>query len=97
MILNEFYRVTFRKKLYRSIEELQADLDRWMEEYNETRSHQGRCPMFISTCGREFARSRAMPISLRKVLSIRKRHRRLATDRSGAKPWWAARYYAWRE
>jgi transposase InsO family protein len=41
-ILNEFYRVAFRKKLYRSIEELQADLDRWMEEYNEARPHQGR-------------------------------------------------------
>ena len=41
-ILNEFYRVAFRKKLYESIEELQADLDRWMEEYNETRPHQGR-------------------------------------------------------
>ncbi len=41
-ILNEFYRVAFRKKLYRSIEELQADLDLWMEEYNETRPHQGR-------------------------------------------------------
>ncbi len=41
-ILNEFYRVAFRKNLYRSIEELQADLDRWMEEYNETRPHQGR-------------------------------------------------------
>ena len=41
-ILNEFYRVAFRKKLYGSIEELQADLDRWMEEYNETRPHQGR-------------------------------------------------------
>ena len=41
-ILNEFYRVAFRKKLYGRIEELQADLDRWMEEYNETRPHQGR-------------------------------------------------------
>jgi transposase InsO family protein len=41
-ILNEFYRVAFRKKLYGSIEELQADQDRWMEEYNETRPHQGR-------------------------------------------------------
>ena len=41
-ILNEFYRVAFRKKLYGSIEELQADLDRWIEEYNEIRPHQGR-------------------------------------------------------
>jgi transposase InsO family protein len=38
-VLNEFYRVAFRKKLY---EELQADLDAWLREYNETRPHQGR-------------------------------------------------------
>jgi len=41
-ILNEFYRVAFRKKLYRSIEELQADLDEWLQYYNEQRPHQGR-------------------------------------------------------
>lgn len=41
-VLNEFYRVAFRKKLYRSLEELQADLDAWLKEYNESRPHQGR-------------------------------------------------------
>jgi len=41
-MLNEFYRVAFRKKLYRTLEELQTDLDAWMREYNETRPHQGR-------------------------------------------------------
>ena len=41
-VLNEFYRVTFRKKVYRSIDDLQADLDLWIREYNEQRSHQGR-------------------------------------------------------
>ena len=41
-VLNEFYRVMFRKKLYRSLEELQADLDAWLREYNEQRPHQGR-------------------------------------------------------
>ena len=41
-ILHEFYQVAFRKKLYRSIDELQADLDEWMKGYNETRPHQGR-------------------------------------------------------
>jgi hypothetical protein len=34
--------VTFRKKLYTSVEELQADLDAWIAEYNEQRPHQGR-------------------------------------------------------
>jgi len=41
-VLNEFYRVAFRKKVYRSIDELQADLDAWVCEYNEVRPHQGR-------------------------------------------------------
>src|ERR1043166_5582917 len=41
-ILNEFYRVTFRKKLYKTIEELQFDLDQWLKLYNEERTHQGR-------------------------------------------------------
>jgi transposase InsO family protein len=40
--LNEFYRVAFRKKVYRSLEELQADLDGWLSGYNESRPHQGR-------------------------------------------------------
>ena len=41
-LLDEFYRVAFRKKLYRRIEELQADLDAWLAQYNEQRPHQGR-------------------------------------------------------
>jgi Integrase core domain len=41
-VLNEFYRVAFRNKVYRSIDELQADLDVWVREYNESRPHQGR-------------------------------------------------------
>jgi transposase InsO family protein len=41
-MLNEFYRVAFRKKIYRTIDELQADLDAWMREYNAERPHQGR-------------------------------------------------------
>ena len=41
-VLNEFYRVAFRKKVYGSIDELQADLDVWIREYNEQRPHQGR-------------------------------------------------------
>jgi transposase InsO family protein len=38
----EFYEIAFRKKLYSSIEELQADLDDWMREYNHERTHSGR-------------------------------------------------------
>jgi transposase InsO family protein len=41
-VLDEFYRVAFRKRLYGSIAELQADLDEWIRSYNESRPHQGR-------------------------------------------------------
>jgi transposase InsO family protein len=41
-LLDEFYRIAFRKKLYRSIAELQKDLDAWLIEYNNERPHQGR-------------------------------------------------------
>ncbi len=41
-VLDEFYRVAFRKKIYGSISELQRDLDDWVKSYNEERPHQGR-------------------------------------------------------
>src|SRR5687767_6076344 len=41
-VLNEFYRVAFRKKIYKTLEELQSDLDTWIKLYNEGRPHQGR-------------------------------------------------------
>jgi transposase InsO family protein len=45
--LQEFYQVTFRKKLYGSLAELQQDLDAWLTTYNEQRTHQGKM-----CCGR---------------------------------------------
>ena len=41
-ILNEFYQIAFRKKLYSTMEELQKDLDDWMDSYNNHRTHQGK-------------------------------------------------------
>lgn len=41
-MLNEFYRVAMRKKIYGSIEDMQADLDAWVDDYNRRRPHQGR-------------------------------------------------------
>jgi len=41
-ILQEFFQVTFRKKIYQDIETLQADLDDWMDYYNNERTHQGK-------------------------------------------------------
>ena len=46
-ILQEFYQVTFRRKIYRSIEELQSDLEEWLKYYNYDRTHQGKM-----CCGR---------------------------------------------
>lgn len=41
-IQNEFYAIAFRKKIYKSIEELQTDLDEWILEYNCERTHTGK-------------------------------------------------------
>jgi transposase InsO family protein len=41
-MLDDFYRIAFRKKAYGTIDELQADLDAWMTEFNESRPHQGK-------------------------------------------------------
>lgn len=46
-ILTEFYQVAFRKNLYSSLEELQKDLDGWIDYYNNHRTHQGKV-----CCGR---------------------------------------------
>ena len=46
-ILQEFYQVAFRRKIYRAIEELQRDLDDWLHNYNYERTHQGKM-----CCGR---------------------------------------------
>lgn len=46
-ILQEFYQVTFRKKLYADLESLQMDLDNWLLHYNNERTHQGKM-----CCGR---------------------------------------------
>lgn len=46
-ILQEFYQVTFRKKIYVILEELQKDLDEWIKYYNNERTHQGKM-----CCGR---------------------------------------------
>ncbi len=46
-ILHEFYHITFRKKVYNSLDELQKDLDDWISDYNHNRTHQGKM-----CCGR---------------------------------------------
>lgn len=39
---DEFYATAFRKKIYGSIEELQKDLDVWLDYYNSERPHSGK-------------------------------------------------------
>jgi len=57
-ILQEFYQVAFRRKLYLSLEELQTDLDAWLAYYNNERTHQGkmcsgRTPLQTLIAGKE--------------------------------------------
>lgn len=46
-VLQEFYQVAFRKKIFEDLETLQADLDAWLVKYNTQRTHQGKM-----CCGR---------------------------------------------
>ena len=41
-IQEEFYKVAFRKPLYSSLDQIQADLDSFMRRYNEERTNQGK-------------------------------------------------------
>ena len=41
-IQNEFYASAFRRKLYNSLDQLQADVDAWITEYNCERTHSGK-------------------------------------------------------
>jgi transposase InsO family protein len=64
-ILDEFYRVAFRKKVYETVGQLQADLDAWLLEYNEVRTHQGRycfgrTPMQTFNEARHIAREKSL-------------------------------------
>ena len=34
--------MAFRKKIYATLDELQADLDNWLDEYNQSRPHSGK-------------------------------------------------------
>lgn len=68
-ILDEFYKVTFRKKIYTSIEELQKELDNWIEHYNNRRTHQGkmccgRTPMATFLDGIKIAKEKVENLNL---------------------------------
>ena len=46
-IQQEFYQTAFRKKIYSTLEQLQSDLDAWINHYNMERPHSGKM-----CCGR---------------------------------------------
>lgn len=41
-IQDEFYAIAFRKKVYNTLEEIQTDLDEWIQNYNYNRTHTGK-------------------------------------------------------
>jgi transposase InsO family protein len=65
-LLDEFYRIAFRKKVYLGLDELQADLDAFVARYNEERPHQGRW-CYGKTPMQTFVDS--VPLAQAKVLS----------------------------
>ena len=60
-IQNEFYASAFRRKLYTSLEQLQADVDDWVRSYNEERAHSGK-HCFGKTPWQTFLDSKAMAL-----------------------------------
>ena len=70
--LNEFYKITFRKKIYGSLGELQADLDSFLTDYNEKRTHQGkrcqgRTPLETFLDGLQLAKEKELPVSVHEL------------------------------
>ena len=64
-ILNEFYQVAFRKKIYTTLESIQEDLDVWIHSYNHERTHQGkmccgRTPMATFEDGKRICREKSI-------------------------------------
>jgi len=65
-LLQEFYQVAFRKKIYHTLDELQVDLDTWLKEYNQSRPHSGRY-CFGKTSTQTFLGS--VPLAKEKMLN----------------------------
>ena len=68
-ILEEFYRIAFRKKIYNSLDELQKDLDDWLSYYNHKRTHQGkmccgRTPMETLLDGKKICQEKVNDLNL---------------------------------
>ena len=65
---NEFYDIAFRKKIYTSLEELQLDVDQWIDKYNERRPHSGKhcygkTPMQTFREAKHLATEKTIPVA----------------------------------
>lgn len=64
----EFYDITFRKKIYQSLEELQIDVDHWIAKYNNQRPHSGKycygkTPMQTFREAKHLATEKTIPVA----------------------------------
>lgn len=69
-IQDEFYAIAFRKKVYASIEELQGDLDQWIDWYNSERTHSGKF-----CCGRTPMKTFVDTLPLAEKKMLERQHR----------------------
>lgn len=63
----EFYDISFRKKIYTSVDELQADVNEWLKHYNDERPHSGRycygkTPMQTFMDSKHIASAKNLPV-----------------------------------
>jgi transposase InsO family protein len=68
-VLQEFYQVAFRTKIYAGIEELHRDLDAWIIRYNTERTHEGkmccgRTPFATMLAGKEIWNEKVAALNL---------------------------------
>lgn len=74
-IQDEFYAIAFRKKIYGTIEELQADLDEWLRYYNQERTHSGKycygkTPMQTFLDSKDLAREKMLDLQHESVVNL---------------------------
>ena len=73
---DEFYAIAFRKKLYNTLEELQSDIDQWIQFYNTERPHSGRycfgkTPAQTFTDSKEMARGKDLNSIFRQNINFK--------------------------
>lgn len=68
-MIDQLYRVAFRKKLYASLEELQRDADEWNEHYYGERTHSdkychGKTPLEAFRASKKLAAEKMLDMLL---------------------------------